>query len=109
MTSSGGPPVELFTALADPTRWQVLELLAERPRSASALTRELAVSRTAVLKHLAVLERADLVHRRRQGREVCFDVQTRRLRAAGELISAIGAAWESRLGRLKALAEQPRP
>ena len=67
----------MFAALADPTRWRVLNLLAERGEgTATSLAGELPVSRVAVVKHLAVLDRAGLVEGRRAGREVRYTVRT---------------------------------
>ena len=64
-------------ALADPTRRQVLEALAAHPAaSASALARELPISRQMVLKHLAVLQESGLVSSARAGREVMFQVRS---------------------------------
>jgi len=60
---------EVLSALADPTRRRVLTLLAERGEAtATTLAGDLPISRVAVVKHLAVLDRAGLVHGRRQGR-----------------------------------------
>ena len=74
------PADGVFAALADPTRWRVLSLLAERGEgTATSLAGELPVSRVAVVKHLAVLDRAGLVEGRREGREVRY---TRPHRAA---------------------------
>ncbi len=62
---------DLFAALADPTRWRVLSLLAERGEAtATTLADELAVSRVAVVKHLAVLDRPASSTVARRGREV---------------------------------------
>src|SRR5579863_2113726 len=64
-------PDAVFAALADPTRRRVLRLVAERgPLSATVLERELPVTRQAIVKHLAVLNRAGLVSARRAGQEV---------------------------------------
>lgn len=60
------PPV--FRALADPTRRKILDLLRERPRTTGELASAFPRSRFAVMKHLAVLERARLVLPRREGR-----------------------------------------
>ena len=73
----GAPAEGVFAALADPTRWRVLNLLAERGEgTATSLAGELPVSRVAVVKHLAVLDRAGLVEGRREGREVRYTVRT---------------------------------
>ena len=61
---------EVFKALADPTRRQLLdELFREDGQSLSALERRLPMTRFGVMKHLRVLEQAGLVVSRRQGRE----------------------------------------
>ena len=97
---------ELFAALADPTRWRVLTLLAERGEgTATTLAGELPVSRVAVVKHLAVLDRAGLVEARRQGREVRYTVRPERLDATARWLSGIAADWDARLAAIKRLAE----
>jgi DNA-binding transcriptional ArsR family regulator len=60
----------VFRALADPTRRFLLDLLFERDgRTLTELESELAMSRFGVMKHLKVLEEADLVVTRKRGRE----------------------------------------
>jgi len=97
----------VLTALADPTRRQVLEALAARPAaSASALARELPVSRQMVLKHLGVLQDCGLVSSVRAGREVLFQVQTAPLAETADWLSSLAARWDTRLADLKARAER---
>jgi DNA-binding transcriptional ArsR family regulator len=101
------PADDLFAALADPTRWRVLNLLAERGEAtATTLAGELPVSRVAVVKHLAVLDRAGLVEGRRRGREVRYTVRPERLDATARRLSAIAARWDARLAAIKRLAEE---
>ena len=98
----------VLVALADPTRRQVLETLASRPAaSASALARDLPISRQMVLKHLAVLQDCGLVRSGRSGREVLFQVQTRPLNDTADWLSSLAARWDTRLADLKARAERP--
>src|SRR5918996_1987115 len=101
------PANEVFAALADPTRWRVLSLLAERDGStATTLAAQLPVSRVAVVKHLAVLDRAGLVESRRRGREVRYSVRPEPLEAAARWMTGLAADWDRRLAALKRLAEQ---
>ena len=94
-------------ALADPTRRQVLEALAAPPAaSASALARELPISRQMVLNHLGVLQDSGLVSSVRVGREVLFQVHSAPLAATADWLSSLAARWDSRLADLKARAEQ---
>jgi DNA-binding transcriptional ArsR family regulator len=94
-------------ALADPTRRLVLErLAAQQAASASALGRELPISRQMVLKHLAVLEESGLVSSARAGREVLFQVRSAPLAETAEWLSSLATQWDSRLAALKARAER---
>ena len=108
----GGPGLasaaadQVFAALADPTRRQLLELLGEQAAaSATALAGQLPVSRQAVVKHLAVLQQSDLVTRRRDGREVVFTVHPERLVATASWMTSVAASWQQRLQLLKQAAE----
>ena len=101
------PEPVVFAALADPTRWRVLGTLAQQGEgTATTLASQLPVSRPAVIKHLGVLERAELVSRQRAGREVLYRVEPERLDATARRMAAIAAAWDRRLAALKALAEE---
>ena len=101
------PADELFAALADPTRWRVLNLLAERGEAtATTLAGDLPVSRVAVVKHLAVLDRAGLVEGHRRGREVRYTVRPQRLDATARQLAALAAGWDERLAAIKRLAEE---
>jgi DNA-binding transcriptional ArsR family regulator len=98
---------DLFAALSDPTRRQVLDLLAARGEgSASALAAAMPVSRPAVIKHLTVLDRAGLVESRRRGREVLYSVRPEPLESAARWMARVAADWDRRLAALKRLAEE---
>lgn len=98
-----------LAALADDTRWAILELLGSEPRSASELATALPVSRQAITKHLAVLEAAGLVDAVREGRSVRHRAIGASLSALADRLDAIGRGWESRLDRLARLAESRPP
>ncbi len=74
---------DVFVALADPTRRAVLELL-------------------------AVLDRAGLVESRRAGREVRFAVRPAQLQATASWLNKLAADWDTRLARIKRMAEEQR-
>jgi DNA-binding transcriptional ArsR family regulator len=91
----------VFGALADPTRRAVVRELARQPSlTASALARELPVTRQAVAKHLATLAAAGLVSAAREGRETRYRLTPAPLDDAMRWIAEVGAAWDARLGRL---------
>ena len=97
---------ELWSAIADPSRRRVLDLLVSNGAvSASWLAGHVPFSRQAVSKHLAVLEQAGLASRRRQGREVLYKIEADRLDQATRAMTDLAAHWDRRLGAIKRLAE----
>ena len=99
-------PDAVFAALADPTRRDVIGRLAREPLSASALAGELPISRQAIAKHLAALDRAGLVASRRAGRELQYRLDPAPLGDAMAWMASVGARWDERLARLAARAER---
>ena len=82
------PDDELWSAIADPSRRRVLDILVRTGEaSASWLAGQVPFSRQAVSKHLAVLEEAGLVSRRKQGREVLYRVEAARLDQATQAMA----------------------
>jgi DNA-binding transcriptional ArsR family regulator len=100
---------EVFTALAEPTRRHLLTLLAAGGGTATTLAAEVPISRPAIIKHLAVLERARLVEGRRQGREVRYSVRTEPLASTGRWLTDLAAEWDARLAAIKRIAESASP
>ena len=100
------PDDELWSAIGDPSRRQVLDLLVSHGEvSASWLAGRVPFSRQAVSKHLVVLERSGLISRRKQGREVLYQVKADRLDEAARAMAELAAQWDRRLGAIKRLAE----
>lgn len=97
--------VPTFAALGDPTRWSLLVRLGESPASASALSKQIPVSRQAIAKHLAVLLEVGLVEQVRVGREVQYQALGSRLTNTADALAQVGAAWEARLAVIKQVAE----
>lgn len=64
----------IFAALSDPTRREMLVLLGEKASSASRLSEPLGISRQAAARHLGILLDAGLARRRRDGREIVFEL-----------------------------------
>ena len=98
----------LFRALADATRRDIMRVTLASEQSVSALAHRYPMSFAAVQKHVAVLEAAELVTKRRQGREqlVRGDVET--LHRASGLLEQLEVVWRARLDRFgEVLADDP--
>jgi DNA-binding transcriptional ArsR family regulator len=100
------PDDELWSAIADPSRRRVLDLLVRSGEaSASRLAGEVPFTRQAVSKHLVVLEQAGLISRRKEGREVLYAVDAERLDQASRAMAGVARQWDRRLDAIKRLAE----
>ena len=97
---------DLWSAVGDPTRRRMLDLLlAEGRGTATSLSDRLPVTRQAVAKHLGVLDRAGLVHGTPSGRERRYEVDEAQLARAVAQLASVGATWDARLRRIKRIAE----
>ncbi len=97
---------DVVVAIADPTRWRLLNILAVHGEgTATSLAEELPVSRPAVAKHLGVLDRAGLVRARRAGREVRYQVRPERLEQTARWMTRLATEWDVRLAAIKRIAE----
>ena len=100
------PDDELWSAIAEPSRRRVLDLLVGGGEAtASELAEKVPFTRQAVAKHLVVLEDAGLVSRRKQGRDVLFRIENARLDEASRAMAEQARRWDQRLGAIKRLAE----
>ncbi|MFB7865736.1 ArsR/SmtB family transcription factor [Streptomyces sp. NPDC056069] len=96
---------ELWTAVGDPTRRRMLDLLLAGGGTATTLSEQLPITRQAVAKHLGVLHRVGLVQVTPSGRERRYEVDEAQLARAVAQLAAVGAAWDARLQRIKRIAE----
>ena len=92
---------DLWSAIGDPTRRRMLDLLlVDGGGTATSLGQQLPVTRQAVAKHLAALQKAGLVEPRREGRETRYTLTPAPLVDAMDWMAEVGAEWDTRLARL---------
>jgi DNA-binding transcriptional ArsR family regulator len=95
-----------FSALADPTRRDVLDRLALAPASITELARPYGISLPGMLKHVRILEEADLVTTRKQGRTREVTLAPQRMDDAERWMELHRERWERRLDRLEVIVER---
>ncbi|HEU5254294.1 MAG TPA: helix-turn-helix domain-containing protein [Solirubrobacterales bacterium] len=95
----------LFRALADPIRRHILRRAHQSRLSVSALAREHPISVTAMQKHVAVLERAELVTKQRVGRESIVQTKADALARAHAALDRLEAEWRDRIQRMEEILE----
>lgn len=99
----------VFGALADPTRRRILKILLPRELRVGEIADSFAMSLAAISKHLQVLERANLVSRRRQGRAHQLSANPDALTSAHEWITRYAQGWTDGLDALEQYLESHHP
>ena len=95
-----------FIALSDPTRRLILERLARGAASVNELAEPFHISQQAISKHLAYLERAELIEKRQQGRQRLCALRPQALDEVVTWVSRCREFWEESFDKLEALLEE---
>lgn len=92
--------VDVYSAIADPTRRRILDLLAEDGRSVTELAAPFVMSRPAVSQHLKVLREAGLVREQKSGRQRIYQLEPAGLAEVDRWLSGYRRFWGSRMAAL---------
>ncbi|MBP3963267.1 MULTISPECIES: ArsR/SmtB family transcription factor [Paenibacillus] len=96
---------DVFQAIADPTRREVLKLLVDREMPVTAITGYFPMTRTAVSKHLRILAEAGLVKERKVGRETRYRLETQPLQELKNWLNYYERFWENKMSALQRFVE----
>ncbi|MFC5531151.1 ArsR/SmtB family transcription factor [Cohnella yongneupensis] len=99
------PKQDVFQAIADPTRRGLLRLLDEGEQPVTALSGHFPISRTAVSKHLRILQGAGLVRERKVGRETRYRLDAEPLLELKRWLAYYERYWDNKLNALKRYVE----
>jgi DNA-binding transcriptional ArsR family regulator len=98
--------VDVFNALADPTRRKIMELLADSgPLSASDICSRFPVSPPAISQHLKVLREAQLVHMRKQAQQHIYQINPQTMLELEDWAKHLTQLWSERFDALDRLLE----
>ncbi|WP_426950673.1 ArsR/SmtB family transcription factor [Bacillus mycoides] len=103
--SSSAAKYDVFQAIADPTRREVLRLLSDKELPISKITDHFPMSRTAVVKHLHILSEANLVSGSKSGREKIYRLHPEPLEELQRWLSYYERFWDNKLSVLKHIVE----
>jgi DNA-binding transcriptional ArsR family regulator len=98
-------PEITFSALSDPTRRAVLDLLRQGSQPAGKIAQAFPLSRPAISKHLRLLRRAHLVEERREGRHRVYELNPGPLKAVDAWLERYRVFWHANLASLKTFVE----
>jgi DNA-binding transcriptional ArsR family regulator len=100
------PPVDVFAALANPVRREILLQLRRGPRAVNDLASEFDLGRPAISEHLQVLRKAKLVREQPRGRERYYHLDPRPLSEVDTWLEAFNKYWNKRLAALEELLNE---
>lgn len=98
---------DMFHALADATRRDIVSRVLRNESSVSALAARYDMSFAAVQKHVAVLERARIVTKKRHGREQLVQANINAVRDAARVLDHFEELWRGRIDRMGDLLDKP--
>ena len=99
------PKHDVFQAIADPTRRELLSMLSDTELPVTVISGQFTMSRTAVSKHLHILADAGLVSQRKVGRETRYKLQPEPLLELKQWLSYYERFWDNKLVALKNFVE----
>ncbi|EAQ79694.1 ArsR/SmtB family transcription factor [Blastopirellula marina] len=99
---------DVFNAIAEPRRRQIIDLLAQstRPQAVGDLVEALQLSQPTVSKHLAVLRKVGVVSVRKQGQHRLYELNAVELRPVHDWVKTYEQFWSGQLSRIKQRAEK---
>jgi DNA-binding transcriptional ArsR family regulator len=99
---------DVFNAIAEPRRREILAFLAQEERSVGDIVVALGMGQPSVSKHLRVLRHVSLVQVRRDGRQIRYRTDAQALRPIHEWAGMFERYWRQQLMRIKELAENSK-
>ncbi len=96
---------DVFQAIADPTRREILSMIAYKPLNVNSVAGHFSVSRTAIYKHVKILTECGLVVVEQKGRERFYEARLGKLGEVSDWIEQYRKLWEERLDSLEEYLE----
>jgi DNA-binding transcriptional ArsR family regulator len=98
---------DVFNAIAEPRRREIVELLARRgPQTVGTLVEAMRLAQPAVSKHLGVLRKVGVVAVTKQGQQRVYSLEAEKLKTVHDWVKDFEQLWDHQLGRIKERAEQ---
>jgi DNA-binding transcriptional ArsR family regulator len=92
---------DVFQAIADPTRREIISLIAHQSLNVNGVAGNFDVSRTAIYKHVKILTECGLIVVKQQGRERYYEAQLEKLHEVSDWVGQYRQFWNARLDALE--------
>lgn len=96
----------VFRAIADPTRREIINLLALQDMSVGEVAQQFDMTRPAVAKHLGILKEADLITVHKDGRRNVNSLRPEALKTVADWLNYFDRFWDEKLAKLKQIVEE---
>jgi DNA-binding transcriptional ArsR family regulator len=97
---------DVFQAIADPTRRQIINLIAYQPLNLNAIAENFDVSRPAISQHIKILIECGLINIKKNGRERYCEAKLQQLNEVAQWVEQYRKGWEKRFDKMDDLLEQ---
>jgi DNA-binding transcriptional ArsR family regulator len=94
---------DIFQAIADPTRREILSLIAAKKMTPNSLAEKFSSSRQAISKHIKILIECDLLDQEKVGREIYYEFNPRKMQEVDKWIEQFRKLWEDKFKQLDEL------
>ena len=100
---------DVFQAIADPTRRNILLLLATQTLTAGAIASNFDTARPTVSKHLQILTECELLKQEQKGREIFYHLNPKQMKEIADFIEPFRKMWDDRFNKLEAIMKNYKP
>lgn len=97
---------DVFQAIADPTRREIIGMIARQPVNVNTIAEQFDISRQAISLHLKILSECGVLSIRSSGRERLYEARLEKLNEVHEWVQQYQKLWAAKLKALKAFVEQ---
>lgn len=97
---------DVFQAIADPTRRDIINLIAYKPLNLNAIAEKFEVSRPAISQHIKILAECGLINIKKQGRERYCEAKLKKLSEVADWVEQYRKSWEERFNTLDNLLHE---
>lgn len=91
---------DIFQAIADPTRRAILSLIAIQAMTPNAIAEHFDCTRQAVSKHIRILSECELLEEKKQGREIYYHFNAKKMKVVDDWLEQFRTQWEDRFSKL---------
>jgi DNA-binding transcriptional ArsR family regulator len=97
---------DVFQAIADPTRRDIINLIANQPLNLNAIADNFDMSRPAISQHIKILAECGLIMMKQQGRQRYCEIQPQQLAEIADWVEPFRKLWEERFSKMDELLNQ---